>query len=257
MTWLKLKYYLPINYKIPLMINAVIVEDSELARLELINLLVDYPEIKIIAEAEDVASAVEIISATSPDLVFMDIDLPGGNAFDVLAQLELVPALIFTTAFDKFALDAFEFNTVDYLLKPIKKEHLERALTKFTSKEKNPLTDKSEHLLAANNQFFIKDGERCWLIKVADVRFIEAIGNYSRVYFSTHSPMHYSSLQKIEKRLDPSQFFRINRQQLVNLHYVTLIEPWITGGLKLTLSCGQELEVSRRQATHFKQLMSL
>lgn len=239
------------------MINAVIVEDSELARLELINLLAAYPEINIIAQAEDVSSAVEIISATSPDLVFMDIDLPGGDAFDVLTQLELVPALIFTTAFDKFALDAFEFNTVDYLLKPIKTEHLARALNKFISKDKTPPVEKSEHTLSTNSQFFIKDGDRCWLIKVSDVRYIEAIGNYSRVYFSTHSPLHYSSLQKIEKRLDPTQFFRINRQQLVNLHYVTQIEPWITGGLKLTLACGQELEVSRRQANNFKQLMSL
>ncbi len=239
------------------MINAVIVEDSELARLELINLLQVYPDINIIAEAEDVASAIEVISTRSPDLVFMDIDLPGGNAFDVLAKLALVPALIFTTAFDKFALDTFEFNTVDYLLKPLKKVHLDRALAKFNANNQAEQLKSSEHLLAANSQFFIKDGDKCWLIKVDDVRFIEAIGNYSRVYFSTHSPMHYSSLQKVAERLPPTQFFRINRQQLVNLHYVEKIEPWITGGLKLTLSCGQELDVSRRQANHFKQLMSL
>jgi len=239
------------------MINAVIVEDSELARLELINLLQAYPDINIIAEAEDVASAIEVISTTSPDLVFMDIDLPGGNAFDVLAKLELVPALIFTTAFDKFALDAFEFNTVDYLLKPLKKSHLDRALAKLNANNQDEQLKSSEHALSANSQFFIKDGDKCWLIKVNEVRFIEAIGNYSRVYFSNHSPMHYSSLQKISERLPETQFFRINRQQLVNLQYVTKIEPWITGGLRLTLSCGQELDVSRRQANHFKQLMSL
>jgi len=252
-----LKYYLAINDKILFMINTIIVEDSELARLELKNLLNAYPEIKLIGEVEDVKSAVNIIASRSPDLVFMDIDILGGNAFDVLAQLDIIPALIFTTAFDKFALDAFEFNTVDYLLKPLKKEHLERALGKLNFKHKMTPSDKSEHALSANSQFFIKDGEKCWLVKVNDVRFIEAVGNYSRVCFSNHSPMHYSSLQKIEKRLNPTQFFRINRQQLVNLNYVTSIEPWITGGLKLTLSCGTILEVSRRQTSNFKQLMSL
>lgn len=250
-----------------MMINAIIVEDSELARLELKNLLQVHTNINIIAEADDVTSAIDIISTSSPDLVFMDIDLPGGNAFDILEKLEIVPAIIFTTAFDKFALDAFEFNTVDYLLKPIKKDRLAKALNKLMFKtnqtqidSEQPLGENSltpDNLLSGDSQFFIKDGEHCWLIKISDVRYIEAIGNYSRIYFSTHAPMHYSSLQKIEKRLDPAIFFRINRQQLVNLHYVRSIEPWITGGLKITLSCGKELEVSRRQSNYFKQRLSL
>ncbi|PKI16413.1 LytR/AlgR family response regulator transcription factor [Colwellia sp. 12G3] len=242
------------------MINTVIVEDSELARLELKNLLLAHPEIKIIAEAEDVDSAVAIITEKSPDLILMDIDLPGGNAFDILSRLDVIPPLIFTTAFDNFALDAFEFNTVDYLLKPIKKERLEKALTKLLAKEdantsKQPTN--AVELLSGESQFFVKDGENCWLIKVNEVRYIEAIGNYSRIHFSEHSPMHYSSIQKIEQRLDPKTFFRINRQELVNLNYVVAIEPWITGGLRLTLSCGKELDVSRRQSNHFKSLLML
>jgi two-component system LytT family response regulator len=244
------------------MINVVIVEDSELARLELKNLLKDHADINIIAEADDVKSAIKIITETSPDLVLMDIDLPSGNAFDILAELAVVPHLIFTTAYDKFALDAFEFNTVDYLLKPIKKERLAKALSKLeiksnTGNSKSENNNNIEPLLSGDSQFFIKDSEKCWLIKIKDVRYIEAIGNYSRIFFSTHSPMHYRSLQKIETRLNPKQFFRINRQQLVNLHYISAIEPWITGGLKITLTCGKELEVSRRQAYNFKQVMSL
>jgi two-component system LytT family response regulator len=242
------------------MINTVIVEDSELARLELKNLLLAHPEINIIAEAEDVDSAVSIISEKSPDLVLMDIDLPGGNAFDILARLAVVPSLIFTTAFDNFALDAFEFNTVDYLLKPIKKERLAKALNKLLSNENTKIGEQainSEDQLSSDSQFFVKDGEKCWLIKVNDVRYIEAIGNYSRIYFAEHSPMHYSSIQKIEQRLNPKSFFRINRQELVNLNYIVSIEPWITGGLRLTLSCGKELDVSRRQSNNFKNLMAL
>lgn len=240
------------------MINTVIIEDSELARLELTHLLKAHTQINVIGEAEDVKSAIQIIKATTPDLVFMDIDLPDGNAFDILEKLTNVPTIIFTTAFDQFALDAFEFNTLDYLLKPIRKERLEKALNKLDIKPSDDKTGKKdEQLLTNDSQFFVKDGEQCWLIKIGDVRYIEAIGNYSRIFFSTHSPMHYSSLQKIEKRLNPKQFFRINRQQLVNLQCVTAIEPWVTGGLQVTLSCGKTLEVSRRQTNSFKQLMSL
>lgn len=240
------------------MINTIIVEDSELARLELKNLLLAHPEINIIAEAEDVDSAVSIISEKSPDLVLMDIDLPGGNAFDVLARLTIIPPLIFTTAFDNFALDAFEFNTVDYLLKPIKKERLAKALNKLLSNASTKeQSSNAVELLSGDSQFFVKDGEKCWLIKVNDVRYIEAIGNYSRIHFAEQSPMHYSSIQKIEQRLDPKKFFRINRQELVNLNYIASIEPWITGGLRLTLTCGKELDVSRRQSNNFKSLMAL
>jgi len=239
------------------MIKAVIVEDSELARLELKTLLQAHANIEVIAEAGDVRSAIDTLTETSPDLVFMDIDLPGGNAFDVLSELENVPPIIFTTAFENFALDAFEFNTLDYLLKPIKKDRLEKAINKLNIQAKPENDSGIEDLLSGDSQFFIKDGEQCWLIKIRDVRYLEAIGNYSRIFFASHSPLHYSSLQKIEKRLDPKHFFRINRQQLVNLEYVDSIEPWVTGGLKITLSCGKELEVSRRQSNHFKQLMSL
>ncbi|MDG1752683.1 MAG: LytTR family DNA-binding domain-containing protein [Thalassotalea sp.] len=240
------------------MINTIIVEDSELARLELKNLLLAHPEINIIAEAEDVDSAVSIISEKSPDLVLMDIDLPGGNAFDVLARLTIIPPLIFTTAFDNFAVDAFEFNTVDYLLKPLKKERLAKALNKLLSNASTKeQSSNAVELLSGDSQFFVKDGEKCWLIKVNDVRYIEAIGNYSRIHFAEQSPMHYSSIQKIEQRLDPKKFFRINRQELVNLNYIVAIEPWITGGLRLTLTCGKELDVSRRQSNNFKSLMAL
>lgn len=238
------------------MINALIVEDSELAREELLNLLADYASINIIAEAEDFDSAVNKIETLSPDLVFMDIDLPGGTAFDILAKLEIVPAIIFTTAFDKFALQAFEYNTVDYLLKPIKKDRLKKALSKF----KIPTTEaieKPTFELATDDQIFIKDGEKVWLVKVSNIRYMEAIGNHTRIFFENERPLHASSLNKIENRLDPSKFFRINRSQLLNLSHVVKIEPWITGGLKVWLSCGQELDISRRQAVKFKQLMAL
>ena len=236
------------------MINAVIVEDSELARLELSTQLADFSQIKLVGEAQDVVSAISLIESTNPDLVFMDIDLPGGNAFDILAALTVVPRLIFTTAFDHYALESFEFNTVDYLLKPIKQARLIKAIEKL---DVAPPETESEEPLDHDSQFFVKDGEKCWLVKVEQVRYIEAEGNYSRIYFADQSPMLYRSLNKIEQRLDESRFFRANRQQLVNLHYVQRVEPWVSGGLQLTLQCGTEVEISRRQTTRFKQLMSL
>jgi two-component system LytT family response regulator len=238
------------------MINALIVEDSELAREELIHLLKGFEAINIIAEAVDVKSAVDKIERLSPELVFMDIDLPGGNAFDILSRLEVVPAIIFTTAFDAFALQAYEYNTVDYLLKPIKKERLTQALDKLniptTAEHNSPPFE-----IANDGQFFIKDGEQVWLIKVASVRYLEAIGNYTRIVFDNEKPLHARPLNKIENRLDPRRFFRINRSQIVNMNHVERMEPWITGGLKIWLSCGKELDISRRQTTKFKELLAL
>ncbi|WP_199609990.1 LytR/AlgR family response regulator transcription factor [Flocculibacter collagenilyticus] len=236
------------------MVKAVIIEDSELARLELSTMLKQYTEVEVIDEADSVESAVMAIEQGQPDLVFMDIDIIGGNAFDVLEQLTHVPALIFTTAFEQHALAAFNFNTVDYLLKPVNKERLAAAMQKFT--QKIDVTDTTP-AFAPDNRIFIKDGEQCWLVKVADIQYIEAVGNYSRVYFDNHSPMVYRSLNKVEERLSAARFLRANRQQLINLDYVTEIEPWNTGSFLLSLSNGRKIEVSRRQATKLKQMISL
>lgn len=274
-------------------INAVVIEDSELARAELRHLLSDFNQINVIGEADSVESAAALILESSPDLIFLDVDLIGGTAFDLLTLLNeqqngqaqvqdsekssaqsseqanvqtnvqsnvvTIPPIIFTTAYDQYALKSFDFNTADYLLKPIKQSRLAQAIGKLnlSSIENNSTESEASNVLLSDSQFFIKDGEQHFLVKVNEVRYIEGVGNYSQVYFSDKSPLHYSSLSKIEKRLPQSQFFRINRQQIVNLGYVDTIEPWITGGLKLVLTCGTELEVSRRQTAKFKQLMSL
>lgn len=259
-------------------ITAVIVEDSELARLELEALLQAHSKINLVAQAWDVNSAITAINEHKPDLVFMDIDLPGGTAFDILPKLTNVPKLIFTTAFDQFALQAFDHNTVDYLLKPIKSARLAQAIEKLTGK----LTEKpqgqsveseaeraavnaqdsaqeSEHKpkLSQNHSFFIKDGEQCWVIKVQDLAYIESVGNYSKLFFNGHSAMHNMSLSAVEQRLDDSLFFKISRSHIVNINKIVHIEPWITGGFQVTLDTGVELEVSRRQAVKFKQAIGL
>lgn len=234
------------------MIKALIVEDSELARLELKTQLKTHSHIELIGEAADVSEAVEMITRLSPDVVFMDIDLPGGNAFDILQQLVIVPKLIFVTAYENFALDAFEHNSIDYLLKPIKSDRLAKAIGKLDAH-----FTETTHKIARDSQFFVKDGDQCWLVKLSDVRYLEAVGNYSKIYFKDQSPLVYRSLNSIEERVEDNILFRANRKQLVNLKFVKSIEAGEGGMLYLTLECGAELEVSRRQASKFKQLMSL
>ncbi|MBN6102392.1 response regulator transcription factor [Xanthomonas sp. CFBP 8703] len=234
------------------MIEAVIVEDSELARFELQHQLKAYPQVSVVGHAADVEAAVALIEAVAPDVVFLDIDLPGGNAFDVLERLAQVPRIVFTTAFDAYALKAFAFNTVDYLLKPIEPQRLAQAIQKLS--ESMPASPARRSMDSA---IFIKDGEHCFLVKPRDVRVIEAVGNYSRVHFQQHAPLLYRPLGAIEAQLAPEKFFRASRKYIVNLDYVEQVAPWSNGGLLLTLRGGLEVEVSRRQSARFRELLSL
>lgn len=234
------------------MIRALLVEDSELARFELLHLLRAHPHVQIVGEADSVDTAQALIAAQSPELVFLDIDLPGGTAFELLARLPQVPQLIFTTAYDAHALEAFAWNTVDYLLKPIAPARLALALGKL-----RPEALPAAPALGPDSPLYIKDGERCFLVRVREIRLIEAIGNYSRLFFGPHAPMLYRALAAIESRLDPQQFFRASRRHLVNLDFVAQVAPWSNGGLYLKLKDGSEIEVSRRQAQRLKELLSL
>lgn len=234
------------------MIDAIIIEDSELARFELEHQLKAHPLIRLVGQAGDVDSGVALIELESPALVFLDMDLPGGNAFALLERLERVPQIIFTTAYEQFALQAFEFNTIDYLLKPIEPERLARAIGKLDLEPEPAAAARSP-----DAPIYVKDGERCWLIKPREIRLIEAVGNYSRLYFGTHSPMVYRALGAIEAQMDPTVFFRASRSHLVNLNYVEQIAPWSNGGLQLTMKGGGTVDVSRRQSLRLKELLSL
>jgi two-component system LytT family response regulator len=236
-------------------IEAVIVEDSELARFELEHQLKAHPQVRVVGHAVDVESAVALIHAAAPDVVFLDIDLPGGNAFTVLERLDRVPRIVFTTAFDAYALKAFAYNTADYLLKPIEPKRLAQAIAKLDVSM--PDAPQAAARRSMDSPIFIKDGEQCYLVKPRDVRVIEAVGNYSRVYFLEHSPMLYRPIGAIETQLAPEKFFRASRSHIVNLDYVEQVAPWSNGGLRLTLRGGLEVDVSRRQSARFKDVLSL
>ena len=238
------------------MTNAIIVEDSRLARADLKALLKAHPEINILAEATNCEEAINAIEAYKPDLIFLDINLPDGSGFDILEKVSLVPEIIFTTAYDEFAIDAFEVNALDYLLKPIRAEKMKRAIDKVQQAKSNP-APQTESRLTEESKVFVKDGERCWLIELAKVRYIQSAGNYSQLFFDKNKPMIYKSLSKLEERLPALSFFRANRSQIVNLNFIESVETWGNGGLILTMSDGAEIEVSRRHTSNFKQLLSL
>ena len=242
-------------------IKAVIVEDSRLARNELKALLKTHTDIELLGEAENVDEGFALIAEVHPDLLFLDINMPEKDGFELLEMLEEVPITIFTTAFDEYAIKSFEYNALDYLLKPISEDRFAQALTKVRAqleKTQQLMEDagQSSERLQNHSQIFIKDGEACWLVRIEDIQLFEIVGNYTRVYFKENSPLLYKSLQQIEEKLPEAQFFRANRQQIVNTEYIQGIVPWFNGKLKLTLTNGQEVEVSRRQSSLFKDKMS-
>lgn len=235
--------------------KSLLIEDSRLARNELKTLLSDFSEIEIIGEAADGDSAIDMIQGKKPELIFLDIHLPGKNGFEILEALDHVPPVIFTTAFDEYAIRSFEYNAIDYLLKPIRKDRLAKAIEK--AKEQKKPTPKATEKLDLDSRIFVKDGEKCWFVTMREVRLFESVGNYTRLHFGENKPLVLKSLNYLESVLDPTVFFRVNRQQMVNLKEVGDIVPWLGGRLKLTLKNGEELEVSRRQTARLKELYSL
>jgi len=237
--------------------KAVIIDDSDLARKELKHLLKSFDDVKILGEAENVEQALGLIEEKKPELLFLDIQMPDKDGFQLLEELIDVPEVIFTTAFNEYAMKAFDHNALDYLQKPIKEERLALAIEKAAEKIRlrNEKHSKSQYL-SLDKQVFVKDGEQCWFVNLADIRVMEIMGSYTRIFFKDQKPMIPRSLNYMESRLDPETFFRANRQQIINLKYIDRIEPWFSGTLKVYLTEGEEIEVSRRQSIRFRELMS-
>ena len=241
--------------------KALIIDDERLARKELTNLLRDHHEVEIIGEAVNVDDAYQKIQTLDPELLFLDIQMPGKTGFDLLEMLDSVPKVIFTTAYDEYALKAFEVNALDYLLKPIQPERLAESIRKlFKQDEEEPIQNNvppRERKLGAADQVFVKDGDKCWFVRLSEVRLFESDGNYIKVYFDNFKPMIHKSLNALDERLDDRTFFRASRKHIINLHWVDKIEPWFNGGLMVQLKGGGRIEVSRRQSSKFKEMMSL
>ena len=237
--------------------KALIIDDERLARKELMKLLEEHPSIEVVGEAMNADEAEKMIEELNPDLLFLDIQMPGRTGFQLLESLDTVPMVVFTTAYDEFAIKAFEVNALDYLLKPIQPERLAEAVRKIQDKERMREGRMREGKLGLLDQVFVKDGERCWFVSLSNIRLFESDGNYIKVFFDNNRPMIHKSLNALDEKLDERSFFRASRKHIVNLSWVEGIEPWFNGGLMVRLKGGDKVEVSRRQAAKFKDMMSL
>lgn len=238
--------------------RTIIVDDERLARKELKTLLSKHSFIDVIEECANADEAKKAIEKQKPDLVFLDIQMPEKTGFDLLQELKYTPDIIFVTAYDEYAIQAFEVNAFDYILKPVDPERLSKTLIKIKEEKESEAEEEiSTEKLSYGDKIFIKDGEKCWFVKLENIRYFESVGNYIKVYFDDNKPLLLRSLNKIEDRLEEKQFFRTNRKNIVNVAWVNKVDNWFSGGLKLTLKTGEEIEVSRRQAQKFRELMSL
>jgi two-component system LytT family response regulator len=228
--------------------NTVIVDDEPLARRELRRLLAAFPWVNVIGEAADIDAARESIVSLDPALVFLDVQMPGGSGFDLLEQLERVPHIIFTTAYDHYAVKAFEVSALDYLLKPIEPVRLGAALAKVQTVSGAASATRE----AALGQLFVRDGPRCWFVPLHEVALLRAEGNYVCLHWGKARPLFNRSLIALEARLDPRRFFRANRNQILNLDFIQSVEVGLGGRLHVLLRDGTEVEVSRRQARLFR-----
>ncbi len=239
------------------MINTIIVDDERLAREGLKNMLKEFPEIQIVAEASNVDEALEMIDKLKPQLLFLDINMPEKTGFDLLEELIETPVVIFTTAYNEFAIKAFEINALDYLLKPIGNDRLREAVQKAKKQIEEIKVQGQRAELQPDERVFIRDGDRCWFIKLEEIRMIESAGNYAKIHFDRYQPLIHRTLNSLDERLSHQMFFRANRQQIINLNYIEKIEPFFNSGFLMFLKDGTKVEVSRRQAVKFKEMMSL
>jgi two-component system, LytTR family, response regulator len=183
--------------------------------------------------------------------VFLDIQMPGGTGFDLLGQLDWVPRIIFTTAYDRYAVKAFDVNALDYLLKPIEPERLAAALDKLQATP--PAARRAAHQDSPLVQLFVRDGPRCWFVPLRDVSVFTAEGNYVRMQWGQERPLLGCSLAALESKLDPRCFFRANRQQIINMEFIRSVDLGVGGRLHVQLNDGREVQISRRQAREFRE----
>lgn len=238
--------------------KALLIDDERLARGELRRLLADQKQIEVVGEASNAEEAREKLKELKPDLLFLDVQMPGETGLDFLETLEPpAPLVIFTTAYDEFAVKAFELNALDYLLKPVDPTRLQAALERLSSRAGKTSPEPQREVLSPEDKVFVREGDNCWFVEVKRIRLLESEGNYTRVHFDDAQPQLFRSLNAMEARLDPKFFFRANRRQMINLEWIEKIEPWFSGGLLVELKGGAKVELSRRQAQSFRERMSL
>ena len=231
--------------------RALIVDDERLARRELRRLLAAHAQVEIVGEAANAEEARLLIAEQKPELLFLDVQMPGESGFDLLESLDQAPEVIFTTAFDQYALRAFEVSALDYLVKPVEPARLAAAVAKVKAKSEARPPRKGM------DQVFVKDGDRCWFVRLSEIGLLESEGNYTRLYFGRERPLIPRSLAQLEERLDGEVFFRASRRHIINLRWIEQVDTAVNGALVARLRGGFEVEMSRRQSQRFKESMTL
>ena len=238
------------------------IDDERPARNEMKRLLSKFDQIQIVGEAANADEALSQIEKLNPDLMFLDIQMPGKSGFDLLEDLDFSPHVIFVTAYDEYALKAFEVNALDYLLKPVDEYKLKAAIDKINERmqlNSGSAADetKDQRVLNEDERVFLKDGDKCWFVSLKDIRYFESNGNYVHVYFEDQKPLVLKSLNKLEQKLSEKQFFRAGRKFIINLSYIEKVETSFSGGLMVVMSDQRQIEISRRQSAKLKEKMSL
>lgn len=222
-------------------IKALVIDDERASRNEIKRMLGDFPRIEVLGEAENATQAAALIRELNPDLLFLDIQMPGKTGFDLLEDLESIPEVIFVTAYDEYALKAFEVSAMDYLMKPIRQERFQQAMDKVLTRFAS----------GAEPRLFVKDRGRYFRIAWSEIRLIESLDNYSRLYFGTQSVLIKSSLKKLEDRPECVDFFRASRNQMFNTNYIAEVRQ--KGAiLEISLSTGEIISLSERKSILFK-----
>ena len=232
--------------------TAILVDDERLARKELRSMLAEHEIIDVVGEAETVAQATELVHAKNPDVIFLDIQLPGETGFDLLEKISPACKIIFVTAFDAYAIRAFEVNALDYLLKPINPARLAQAIERLTSHQPAPVPPVRD--LEYEDRLFIEVDERFRLLKVSDIIVITAMGDYSQILSCDgQKSLVLKSLKDWEDRLPAKHFTRIHRSTIVNLEYVERVESWFNRSYRIHIrQLPEPLVMSRRYAARFK-----
>lgn len=236
--------------------TCIIVDDEKLARDLLKEYLENYPDIEILGEADQGTEAVEKIDKLKPDIVFLDVQMPGMTGFDVLEDLEHEPYVIFVTAYDQYAIKAFEKNAVDYLLKPLDEERFRNAVNRALKRktlEHSSIEDllssmKSERKGTYDTHIFVQKSEKLFNLPVDEIVYLEASGDYTIITTKADQFVSSSGIGKLEEILNPEVFIRVHRSTIVNVNYLKEIERHFNGGMVVKMQSGKSFPVSRTYA---------